>query len=65
MRQLSPKSLFVNALTMSRVPLIFVYLVFAILGNFYDSFIYPVMACVAGAAAGFSEPAKRETRRMA
>ena len=55
MRPLSPKSLFVNALTMSRVPLIFVYLAFAIIGNFSESFVYPVVACLAGAAAGFTD----------
>lgn len=55
MSGLSPKSLFVNALTISRVPLIFVYLAFAVLGNFSDSFTYPVLAFVAGTAAGMSD----------
>ena len=55
MRRISPKSLFVNALTMSRVPLIFTYLAFAILGNFSDSLVYPVAATVAGAAAGLTD----------
>ena len=47
--------MFVNALTMSRVPLIFTYLAFAIIGNFSDSLAYPVVACIAGAAAGFTD----------
>ena len=51
----SPKSLFVNALTMSRVPLIFLYLVFAVAGQLCDSFAYFVAAFVAGAAAGVSD----------
>ena len=55
MTPLSPKSLFVNALTLSRVPLIFVYLVFAILGNFSESYVYPMVAILAGAAAGISD----------
>ena len=55
MRPLSPKSLFVNALTLSRVPFIFVYLVLAILGNFRDSPAYPLAAVVAGALAGASD----------
>ena len=55
MTPLSPKSLFVNALTLSRVPLIFVYLVFAILGNFSESYVYPLVAVLAGAAAGISD----------
>ena len=55
MTPLSPKSLIVNALTLSRVPLIFVYLVFAILGNFSESYVYPLAAVLAGAAAGISD----------
>ena len=55
MTPLSPKSLIVNALTLSRVPLIFVYLVFAILGNFSESYVYPLAAILAGAAAGISD----------
>ena len=55
MSGLSPKSLFVNALTMSRVPLIFLYLAFAVAGQLCDSFAYFVAAFVAGAAAGFSD----------
>ena len=55
MTPLSTKSLIVNALTLSRVPLIFVYLVFAILGNFRESCVYPLMAILAGAAAGISD----------
>jgi CDP-diacylglycerol--glycerol-3-phosphate 3-phosphatidyltransferase len=55
MTPLSPKSLIVNALTLSRVPLIFVYLVFAILGNFSESYVYPMVAVLAGAAAGISD----------
>lgn len=51
----SAKTLFVNALTFSRVPLIFVYLAFAVAGNFSDSPAYPLVACVAAAAAGFSD----------
>ena len=55
MSRLSAKSIFVNALTMSRVPFIFVYLAFAIAGNFSDSMLYPIIACVAGAAAGLTD----------
>ena len=55
MTPLSPKSLIVNALTLSRVPLIFVYLVFAILGNFSESYVYPLAAILAGMAAGISD----------
>ena len=55
MMPLSPKSLIVNALTLSRVPLIFVYLTFAILGNFSGSCGYPLVALFAGAAAGMSD----------
>ena len=55
MTPLSSKSLIVNALTLSRVPLIFVYLVFAILGNFRESHVYPLVAILAGAAAGISD----------
>ena len=51
MTPLSSKSLIVNALTLSRVPLIFVYLVFAILGNFSESYVYPLIAILAGMAA--------------
>ena len=51
----SPKSLFVNALTMSRVPLIFLYLVFAVAGQLCGSFAYFAAAFVAGAAAGVSD----------
>ena len=43
----SAKRLFVNALTFSRVPLIFIYLALAIAGNFSDSLVYPFAACVA------------------
>ena len=55
MTPLSSKSLIVNALTLSRVPLIFVYLVFAILGHFSESYVYPMAAILAGAAAGISD----------
>ena len=55
MTPLSSKSLIVNALTLSRVPLIFVYLVFAILGNFSESYVYPLAAILAGTAAGISD----------
>ena len=55
MTPLSSKSLIVNALTLSRVPLIFVYLVFAILGNFSESYVYPLVAILAGVAAGISD----------
>ena len=55
MTPLSSKSLIVNALTLSRVPLIFGYLVFAILGNFRESYVYPLVAIFAGAAAGISD----------
>ena len=55
MRSKSAKSLFVNALTFSRVPLIFLYLAFAVAGHFSDSPLYPFIACVAAGAAGFSD----------
>lgn len=55
MRALSSKALFVNALTMSRVPLIFAYLAFAVIGNFSDSLVYPVVACILGSAAGLTD----------
>ena len=55
MRSKSAKSLFVNALTFSRVPLIFLYLAFAVAGHFSDSLLYPFIACVAAGAAGFSD----------
>ena len=55
MRTKSAKSLFVNALTFSRVPLIFIYLALAIAGYFCDSAICPFAACVAAGAAGFSD----------
>ena len=51
----SAKTLFVNALTFSRVPLIFIYLALAIAGNFSDSFVLPLAACIAAGAAGFSD----------
>lgn len=49
------KTLFVNALTFSRVPLIFIYLILAILGNFRESVAYAYAACAFAAAAGFSD----------
>ena len=55
MSGVSSKSLFVNALTLSRVPFIFIYLGFAIVGYFSESVVWPVLAFVAGAAAGFSD----------
>ena len=55
MRSKSAKSLFVNALTFSRGPLIFLYLAFAVAGHFSDSPLYPFIACVAAGAAGFSD----------
>ncbi len=55
MSALSAKSIFVNALTMSRVPLIFAYLALAIAGHFGDSVLLPALACVAGAAAGLTD----------
>ena len=51
----SAKSLFVNALTFSRVPLIFLYLALAVMGQSGDSALYPVLACVAAGAAGISD----------
>ena len=51
----SAKTLFVNALTFSRVPLIFIYLALAIIGNFSDSLKYPLFACIAAGLAGFSD----------
>ena len=51
----SAKRLFVNALTFSRVPLIFIYLALAIAGNFSDSLVCPFAACVAAGMAGFSD----------
>ena len=55
MRSKSAKSLFVNALTFSRVPLIFLYLAFAVAGQFGDSPFCPILACIAAGAAGFSD----------
>ena len=55
MRTKSAKSLFVNALTFSRVPLIFLYLAFAVAGQFGDSPFCPILACIAAGAAGFSD----------
>jgi len=55
MTPLSSKSLIVNALTLSRVPLVFVYLVFAILAHFSESYVHSVAALLAGAAAGISD----------
>jgi len=55
MTPLSSKSLIVNALTLSRVPLIFVYLVFAVLGHFSGSCVHSVVALLAGALAGISD----------
>lgn len=51
----SAKRLFVNALTFSRVPLIFIYLALAVSGNFSDSLVCPFAACVAAGLAGFSD----------
>ncbi len=51
----SAKTLFVNALTFSRVPLIFLYLAFAVAGNSGDTPIYPILACMAAGAAAFSD----------
>lgn len=55
MSGLSPKTLFVNALTLSRVPLIFLYLAFAVAGQLCGSAAYFAVAFVAGAAAGLSD----------
>ena len=55
MKQISAKSLFVNALTFSRVPLIFAYLVLAVIGHFSETYAYSLSAAVIGAAAGFSD----------
>ena len=55
MRTKSAKSLFVNALTFSRVPLIFLYLAFAVAGQFGDLPFCPILACIAAGAAGFSD----------
>ena len=55
MKRFSAKSLFVNALTFSRVPLIFAYLVLAVIGNFSDTWTCSAWACVMAAAAGFSD----------
>lgn len=51
----SAKRLFVNALTFSRVPLIFIYLAFAIAGAFSSSAVYPLVACAAAGLAGISD----------
>lgn len=55
MRTKSGKALFVNALTFSRVPLIFLYLAFAVSGVFCDSVAYQVVAGVSAALAAFSD----------
>ena len=55
MRTKSAKTLFVNALTFSRVPLIFLYLAFAVAGNFSDYAACPTVACFAAGAAALSD----------
>ena len=55
MKGISAKSLFVNALTFSRVPFIFAYLAFAIVGHLSASCAWSVAAIFAGAAAGLSD----------
>ena len=55
MKDISAKSLFVNALTFSRVPLIFAYLVLAVVGSVRESFSCLAAAFAFGAAAGFSD----------
>ena len=55
MKRISAKSLFVNALTFSRVPLIFAYLALAVIGHFSRTPVYSIAACVLGAAAGLSD----------
>lgn len=55
MRRISAKSLFVNALTFSRVPLIFAYLVLAVIGNFSASCACSAWAFALAAAAGLSD----------
>lgn len=55
MSSLPAKSIFVNALTMARVPLIFGYLGFAVAGHFCGSVLFSVLACVSGAAAGMTD----------
>ena len=49
------RSLFVNALTFSRVPLIFAYLALAIVGAFSETFGWSVAAFVTAMAAGMSD----------
>ena len=55
MKELSAKTLFVNALTLSRVPFIFAYLVLAIIGNFSESHSCSLAAFVMAAMAGLSD----------
>ena len=55
MKGISPKSLFVNALTFSRVPLIFAYLVLAVIGNFSENRAWSLAAFAMAAAAGPSK----------
>ena len=55
MKELSAKTLFVNALTLSRVPFIFAYLVLAIIGNFCESHRCSLAAFVMAALAGLSD----------
>ena len=49
------RTLFVNALTFSRVPLIFAYLALAIVGAFSETFGWSVAAFVTAMAAGMSD----------
>jgi CDP-diacylglycerol--glycerol-3-phosphate 3-phosphatidyltransferase len=49
------KSLTVNAITFSRVPFIFVFLILAVLAHFRDSALCAVFACLSAAVAGLSD----------
>lgn len=55
MSKKSLKSLTVNAITFSRVPLIFVYLVLAVCAELTGSAACAVAACISAAAAGMSD----------
>ena len=51
----SARSFFVNALTFSRVPLIFAFLALAVIGNFREGLLFPAAAVAAAVAAGLSD----------
>ena len=55
MNATAARSLFVNALTFSRVPLIFAYLVLAVIGAFSETCVWSLAAFVTAMTAGLSD----------